>query len=84
MIPGAGRDLRNRGRAYPVFMPRTPELSARPQELDEAEANLDIASLITQGVQGATLEKFAFTGGRVEVTEPQAIAREDQKRAAIA
>ena len=52
----------------PVFMPRTPELSARPQELDEAEANLDIASLITQGVQGATLEKFAFTGGRVEAS----------------
>jgi tRNA uracil 4-sulfurtransferase len=68
----------------PVFMPRTPELSARPQELDEAEANLDIAALITQGVQGATLEKFAFTGGRVEASEPQAIAREDQKRAAMA
>jgi tRNA uracil 4-sulfurtransferase len=68
----------------PVFMPRTPELSARPQELDEAEANLDIASLITQGVQGATLEKFAFTGGRVEATEPAAVLSADQRRAAIA
>ena len=69
----------------PVFMPRTPELSARPQELDEAEANLDVASLITQGVQGATLEKFAFTGGRVEAKrQPTAIVGADQRRAAIA
>jgi thiamine biosynthesis protein ThiI len=68
----------------PVFMPRTPELSARPQELDEAEANLDVASLITQGVQGATLEKFAYAGGRVEASEPTAIVGADQRRAAIA
>jgi thiamine biosynthesis protein ThiI len=68
----------------PVFMPRQPELYASPRELDEAEANLDIRSLVTQGAQGATLERFAFTGGRVEATEPTSVLAADQSRAAIA
>lgn len=68
----------------PVFMPRTPELSASAEELDRAEANLDVAALIAQGVQGATIERFAFTGGRIEATEPVPIVRVDQHRAAIA
>jgi tRNA uracil 4-sulfurtransferase len=58
----------------PVFLPRAPELSARPEELDEAEATLDVPSLIAQGIRGATMEKFSYTGGRVESTEPRAIA----------
>jgi thiamine biosynthesis protein ThiI len=68
----------------PVFMPRTPELSASPRELDEAEANLDVASLVAQGARGATLEKFAYTGGRVEADTPKSILAADQSRAAIA
>jgi thiamine biosynthesis protein ThiI len=68
----------------PVFMPRTPELSASPQELDRAEVNLDVAALVAQGAQGATLERFEFTGGRVEVSEPKAVVGEDQRRAAMA
>ena len=68
----------------PVFMPRTPELSASPQELDRAEVNLDVAALVTQGARGATLEKFEFTGGRVEASEPKAVVGEDQRRAAMA
>jgi thiamine biosynthesis protein ThiI len=68
----------------PVFMPRTPELSASPRELDEAEANLDVAALIVQGARGATLEKFAYTEGRVEATVPNLILPVDQSRAAIA
>jgi thiamine biosynthesis protein ThiI len=68
----------------PVFMPRTPELSASPRELDEAEANLDVASLVAQGARGATLEKFAYTGGRVEADAPKSILPADQSRAAIA
>ena len=68
----------------PVFMPRQPELYASPRELDEAEANLDIASLVTQGAHGATLERFAFTGGRVEAAEPQSVLPADQSHAAIA
>jgi tRNA uracil 4-sulfurtransferase len=66
----------------PVFMPRTPELSASAEELDRAEVNLDIAALITQGARGATLEKFVYASGRVEAEEPRAVV--DLKRAAIA
>jgi thiamine biosynthesis protein ThiI len=66
----------------PVFMPRAPELSASPEELDRAEANLDIAALITQGARGATLEKFEYASGRVEAAEPRAVL--DLKRVAIA
>jgi tRNA uracil 4-sulfurtransferase len=72
----------------PVFMPRVPELSARPQQLDEAEANLDVPALVLQGVRGATIERFAFTGGRVEATEPKSILPADlpadQSQVAIA
>jgi thiamine biosynthesis protein ThiI len=57
----------------PVFLPRSPELSARPEKLDEAEATLDVPSLIAQGVRGATVEKFTYADGHVESTEPRAI-----------
>jgi len=68
----------------PVFMPRTPELSATSEELERAEANLDVAALVRQGVGGATLEKFAFTGGRVESSEPRTIVSADRSKAALA
>jgi thiamine biosynthesis protein ThiI len=68
----------------PVFMPRTPELSASPEELDRAEANLDVAGLVMQGAREATLEKFEFAGGRVEASEPKAVVGMDRKRAAMA
>ncbi len=66
----------------PVFMPRSPELSASPEELDRAELNLDIAALVKQGAREATLEKFEYASGRVDATEPKAVL--DLKRAAIA
>jgi thiamine biosynthesis protein ThiI len=66
----------------PVFMPRSPELSASAEELDRAEANLDIAALVTQGARGATLEKLEYANGRVEAEEPRAVV--DLKRTAIA
>ncbi|HTA51397.1 MAG TPA: tRNA uracil 4-sulfurtransferase ThiI [Candidatus Acidoferrum sp.] len=68
----------------PVFMPRSPELSASPEELDRAEANLDVPGLVMQGARGATLEKFVFAGGRVEASEPQAVVPVDDSRAALA
>ena len=68
----------------PVFMPRSPELSATANELAKAEENLDVASLIAQGIRGATIEKFEFTGGRVEATEPALVVPADQHRTAIA
>jgi len=68
----------------PVFMPRAPELSASREELDRAEANLDVAALVTQGARGATVERFAYVGGRVEASEPKAVVSADVKRAAMA
>jgi tRNA uracil 4-sulfurtransferase len=68
----------------PVFMPRTPELSASPRELDGAEAHLDVASLVAQGTRTATLQRFAYTGGRVEASEPKSVLPADQSHAAIA
>jgi tRNA uracil 4-sulfurtransferase len=59
----------------PVFLPRSPELSASPQELDQAEAKLDLPALIAQGLRGATLEKFTCLDGRVEVGEPRPVVR---------
>jgi tRNA uracil 4-sulfurtransferase len=57
----------------PVFLPRAPELSAKPEELNEAEATLDVPALIAQGIRGATVEKFTYADGRIESTEPRAI-----------
>lgn len=68
----------------PVFMPRTPELSARPAELAEAEAGLDVASLIQLGLRGTTIERFSYVEGRVEATEPKPLVRADRQHTAIA
>ncbi|HKV03682.1 MAG TPA: tRNA uracil 4-sulfurtransferase ThiI [Candidatus Acidoferrales bacterium] len=68
----------------PVFMPRAPELYARPEELDAAEASLEVASLIRQGAEGTTVERFVYSGGRVESTEPKSILAAGRHRAAIA
>jgi len=61
----------------PVFLPRSPELCARPEELEEAEGKLDIESLVTMGIRGATIERFAYTGGRVETSEPALVVPPD-------
>lgn len=68
----------------PVFLPRSPELSADPGELDEAEAKLDVNALIALGVRGATLQKFEFTGGRVEASEYRLVRRTGAHHAAAA
>jgi tRNA uracil 4-sulfurtransferase len=67
----------------PVFLPRNPELSASAEELEKAESGLDVRALIAQGIQGTTLEKFAYANGHVEVTEPAPVVP-GQQRAAIA
>ena len=68
----------------PVFMPRTPALYASPEELDQAEANLDIAALIRQGILGTTVERFTYSNGQVEVSEPQPLVPADKQRSAVA
>lgn len=58
----------------PVFLPKAPALFATPQQLDEAESHLNIAALVAQGVRGASLLRFKYTSGQVEVSEPQSRA----------
>jgi thiamine biosynthesis protein ThiI len=62
----------------PVFMPRTPALSASPELLAEAESQLDVEDLVTQGIRGTTLEKFRYRGGQVEAEAPQPVGRKDR------
>jgi len=62
----------------PVFLPRTPALYATAGELEEAESKLDIRALVTQGIRGATIERFRYKDGRVEAEEPQPVARAEK------
>jgi tRNA uracil 4-sulfurtransferase len=65
----------------PVFLPRSPALYASPAELEAAEANLDIACLVRQGIDGAALEMFRYQAGRVETAQSRPKPR---RNAAIA
>jgi thiamine biosynthesis protein ThiI len=53
----------------PRFMPRSPAIFARPQELDEAERQLDIDALIRLGLEGATCTEYKFERGEVTSRE---------------
>jgi thiamine biosynthesis protein ThiI len=68
----------------PVFLPRTPALYARPEELDEAEGKLNVAELIRQGLRGTTIERFAYSGGVVEASEPKPLISADKQHTAFA
>jgi thiamine biosynthesis protein ThiI len=59
----------------PMFLPRSPALYASAADLEQAEADLDIPALVTEGVKAAALERFTFVRGRVERVE------DDQTRA---
>jgi len=66
----------------PVFMPRTPALFATPEQLDAAESGLDIPSLVTMGIRGASVQKLKYEFGRVEVSEARLLASSEKDRAA--
>jgi thiamine biosynthesis protein ThiI len=68
----------------PVFLPRTPALYAHPEELNQAEAKLDVDELISQGLRGTTLERFIYRGSSVEATEPKLLVSADKQQTAIA
>jgi thiamine biosynthesis protein ThiI len=68
----------------PVFLPRAPELCAGPRELDEAESKLEIPALIAQGIRGTSIERFVYSGGQVEVSEPKPLDSPGKRRRAIA
>jgi thiamine biosynthesis protein ThiI len=68
----------------PVFLPRTPALYARPEELDEAEAKLNVAELIRQGLVGTSIERFVYTGSAVEASDPTPLVAGDKQHKAFA
>ncbi|HKS80834.1 MAG TPA: tRNA uracil 4-sulfurtransferase ThiI [Candidatus Acidoferrales bacterium] len=68
----------------PVFLPRNPALYARADQLDEAEARLDVPALVSEGIRGTTMEEFKFKGGRLESVEPRLMWPSSKPKAAIA
>jgi len=68
----------------PVFLPRTPALYARPEELDDAESKLNVAELIRQGLQGTSIERFVYTGSGVEASDPTPLVSGDKQHKAFA
>src|SRR5579864_7464463 len=53
----------------PLFLPRSPALYASAAELDEAETGLDVMGLVKEAIEATTLEKYSYSGGRVERLE---------------
>ena len=53
----------------PMFLPKSPALFASPEDLDQAESQLDMKEMVRRGVESALLEKFHFTANRVEQVE---------------
>ncbi len=56
----------------PMFLPRRPVIHARLEEVREAEARLDVARLVTMGMESVTVERFRYRAGQVEtVSAPE-------------
>jgi thiamine biosynthesis protein ThiI len=70
----------------PVFMPKAPAIHTSAEELDEAEAGLDVPALVSQGVRGASFERFRYANGKVETVDDSADASKSatKQRTAIA
>src|SRR5271156_960373 len=68
----------------PVFLPKNPALYASAEDLAEAEAKLDVAALVAQGVRGATLIRFEYKGGEITEVETPIRRALAQERKAIA
>ena len=66
----------------PVFMPRTPALYATTEELDRAEATLDVPSLVARGIPTAKSDRFQFVEGRVEQVNADRVQIADSRVAA--
>jgi thiamine biosynthesis protein ThiI len=53
----------------PRFMPRSPAIFARPEQLHQAECGLDIEGLVTLGLEGVSALDYKFANGEVSVGE---------------
>lgn len=54
----------------PVFLPKAPALFASEDELIAAEASLDVPVLVRRGLETMSIERYRYTGGRVERADP--------------
>jgi thiamine biosynthesis protein ThiI len=57
----------------PRFMPRAPAIFAQPEQLDRAEAGIDIPSLLRTGLEATQVKNFKFERG--SVTSREALPR---------
>jgi thiamine biosynthesis protein ThiI len=53
----------------PRFMPRAPAIFARPEQLDRAEAGIDVPALLRMGLEATTVKNFKFEQGSVTTSE---------------
>jgi thiamine biosynthesis protein ThiI len=53
----------------PRFMPRAPAIFAQPQQLDRAEAGLDLGALVRMGLEATTVMNFKFERGSLTTHE---------------
>jgi len=53
----------------PLFLPRSPALYASAADLEEAESALDVVELAKQAAEASVVEKYSYSGGRVERVE---------------
>jgi tRNA uracil 4-sulfurtransferase len=49
-----------------IFQPKSPALFATSEVLDEAESKCDVRTLVEQGLQSTSLERFRYNQGNVE------------------
>ena len=49
----------------PRFMPRSPAIFSRPEQLQEAERHLNVEELVTEGLEGTTALDFVFEKGTI-------------------
>jgi thiamine biosynthesis protein ThiI len=50
----------------PVFQSKSPALFATPEALDAAEADVNISSLVDQGIRSMSVERYRYTQGKAE------------------
>ena len=53
----------------PAFLPKAPALFASAEELDEAEAGLNVEELVQRGLEAMTVERYLYSQGNVAQIE---------------
>jgi thiamine biosynthesis protein ThiI len=68
----------------PVFLPKAPALFASAEELDRAEAALDVEALVRQGVSSASLERIVYSAGQVRTASVEDSAEKGTRKKQVA